>query len=313
MIYDTIVIGSGAAGLSSAIYAGRYLMKTLVVKGEFGGETAKAGTIWNYPGTPQVDGFKLMADMEKQAKENGAEFVTGEVEEIKNDNGCFKLKIKDKEYQANTVVFAQGSKRRRLGLPNETELTSKGIHYCVTCDGPLYSGKTIAMVGGGDASVKGINQVAQYVNKIYFLVMLDHLDAEPVNEKEMKELGDKVEILYETQIKEIVGTEKLEKVILDNGKELNIDGLFIEIGAIPDISLASSIGVELDDQGYIKVDNMMKSNIPGVFAAGDAVNHFGAFKQTITAAALGAVAATSAYNYKKSKGNLCEVHWKPHD
>ena len=313
--YDIVIIGSGAAGLGAALYAGRYRMKVIVVSKEFGGETASAGTIENYPGAPSVDGYELMEVMKKQAKDLGVQFVDSEVMAITRQEHCFEIKTQKVTYQTHEVIFAVGAERRRLGLPNEKELTGKGVHYCVTCDGPVYGGKTIAMVGGGDASVKGAVLAAEYVNKIYLLVRGKEVMAEPINLDRMKNLGDKIEVLLETEVKEIVGTTKLEKLKLSkefNGSdELVVDGVFVEIGAIPNVELAKSIGVELDGHGYIKVDNMMKTNIDGIFAAGDTVNHFESFKQDITAAATGAVAATSAYNDHKIHGELCPWHARP--
>ena len=314
-VFDTIIVGSGAAGLSAALYGGRYLMKILVVNGSFGGETAIAGTIWNYPGVPGADGFDLMTKMKEQAKEVGTEFVDGKVTEITNDASCYRVMVGDQEFFSKSIIFANGAERKRLGLPNEQELTNKGVHFCVTCDGPLYMGKKVAVVGGGDASVKGVNLLAQYAEKIYLLVRGKSMRAEPINIEEMKKHSDKVEILYETEVKEIVGEKKLDKIILSKPHEglidFVIDGLFVEIGAKPDIEVATSLGVELDSLGYIKVGNLMETNVPGIYAAGDAVNFFGQFKQTVTAAAMGAVAVTSVYNYHKIHGNLCEVHFRP--
>ena len=314
-IFDTIIVGSGAAGLSAGIYSGRYLMKTLIVRGNFGGETATAGQIWNYPGAPGVDGYDLMKNFEKQARDSGAEIINGKVTRAKNVDGCFDVSVSDKICHAKTIIFAQGAERRHLGLAREEEFTSKGVHYCVTCDGPLYTGKTVAIVGGGDASIKGIIDLAKYVEKIYFIVRADKLTRpEPVNLSELDKLGDKVIRLFETQVSELIGDKVLEKIILSkayNGSnELKIDGLFVEIGAKPDIAVPISLGVALDKFGYIVVDNVMQTNISGIYAAGDTVNHFGPFKQTITAAALGAVAATSAYNFYKTNGELCKLHWK---
>jgi len=156
---------------------------------------------------------------------------------------------------------------------------------------------------------------AEYVNKLFLIVRGKEVTAEPINLDKMKKLGSKIKLILETEVKEILGKEKLEKIRLSqafNGSdELIVDGLFVEVGAIPNVELAKSLGVLLDEHGYIKVDNMMQTNIDGVFAAGDAVNHFGSFKQDITAAAMGAVAATSAYNDKKIHGELCQVHWRP--
>ncbi|OGI59573.1 hypothetical protein A2814_01095 [Candidatus Nomurabacteria bacterium RIFCSPHIGHO2_01_FULL_38_19] len=315
MIYDLIIIGSGAAGFGAAIYGGRYRIKVLVIGKEFGGETAKAGSIENYPGFESIDGFDLMGAMKKQAENLKVETLDVEVTEITRDEHCFEVKANNTTYQTHEIIFAVGAERRRLGLPNEKELTGRGVHYCVTCDGPVYSGKTIAMAGGGDASVKGAILATEYVSKLFLIVRGKEVAAEPINLERIKNLGGKIEILLETEVKGIVGDKKLEKLILSrpykNSDELVVDGLFVEIGAIPNVALAKSLGVELDERGYIKVDNMMKTNIDGVFAAGDAVNHFGSFKQDITAAAMGAVAATSAYNDHKVHGELCIYHARP--
>ncbi len=315
MQYDLIIIGSGAAGLGAALYSGRYRIKTLVIGKEFGGETAKAGTIENYPGVQAIDGYELMGVMKSQTKSLGVETLDDDVTEIKHQEHCFEVCAKKTTYQTHAVIFALGAERRRLGISNEKELTGKGVHYCVTCDGPVYNGKIIAMAGGGDASVKGAVLAAEYVNKLFLIVRGKEVTAEPINLERMKNLGEKIEVLLETEVKEIIGTNRLEKLKLSrpfNGSdELVVDGLFVEIGASPNVELAKSIGVELDERGYIKTDSMMQTNIDGVFAAGDVVNHFGSFKQDITAAAMGAVAATSAYNDRKVHGELCPIHAQP--
>lgn len=315
MQYDLVIIGSGAAGLGAALYGGRYRMKILVVGKEFGGETAKAGTIENYPGVPAVDGYELMSAMKKQVAALGVEFVGDEASGLARQEHCFEIMAKKTTYQAHAIIFATGAERRRLGIPNEKELTGRGVHYCVTCDGPVYGGKTIAMVGGGDASVKGAVLAAEYVNKLFLIVREKEVTAEPINMEKMHALGNKIEVLLETEVKEIIGNQKLEKLRLsrpyNSSSELVVDGLFVEVGAVPNVELAKNLGIALDERGYIKVDNMMQTNIDGVFAAGDAVNHFGSFKQDITAAAMGAVAATSAYNDRKIHGEICELHAVP--
>ena len=315
MLYDLIIIGSGAAGLSAAIYAGRYRMKVLVIGEEFGGETATGGPVENYPGFKIVDGYELMNLMKEQAEDLESEVIDGKVTKIDRDGHCFEVHTEGKSFSAKTIILAVGSKRRHLNMANEKELTGRGVHYCVTCDAPVYNGKTIAIVGGGDASVKGVNLASEYVKKIFFIIRGKEVKAEPINYEQMKKLGDKVEVLLETKVEELVGKERLEKVILSKpykgSKELVLDALFIEIGAEPNVELAKPLGVELSDRDYIKVDQMMKTNIDGVFAAGDAVNFFSHFKQDITAAAMGALAATSAYEDYKIHGDLCQLHKRP--
>lgn len=308
------MVGSGAAGLSAAIYAGRYKLRTFLIEGEFGGETATAGTIWNYPGFNGIDGYELMRKMKEQAQSVGVEFRDGWVKEIRKEGECFRVLIEERSFHTNTVIIATGSRRRHLNLPNEKELTGKGVHYCWTCDGPLYKDKIVAMVGGGDSSVKGINFLSAYAKKIYFIVKEKEIGAEPLNLEQMRKLGDHVEILLETEVKEIRGKEKLETLILSRpykeSRELAIDGLFIEIGFDPDQTFAKQLGLEIDSKGYTKTDSMMRTNVPGIFAAGDATNHFNNFKQDITAAALGTVAATAAYEHYKANGKACDLHKK---
>ena len=313
--YDLVVVGSGAAGLSAAVYAGRYKMSTLVIGEEFGGETSTAGSIENYPGFKEIDGYDLMKVMKEQAQAIGAEIKDGKVIEVKKEGECFTVSTEKEHFQATTVILAIGSRRRHLNLPNEKELTGRGVHYCWTCDGPLYGKKTVAMVGGGDSSVKGVNFLGAYAEKIYLIARGKEVRAEPINMEHMKQLGDKVEVLLENEVKELVGEKKLEKMVLANpyngSCDLVVDGMFIEVGFDPDKTFAEQMGLELDERGYMKVDNMMKTKVPGIFVAGDATTHFGAFKQDITAAAMGAVAATSAYEYYQAHGDACEYHQKP--
>jgi thioredoxin reductase (NADPH) len=303
---DLIIIGSGPAGLAAAIYSARYLMKTLVIGKDFGGRASIAGKIENYPGFKEIESYDLMLKMKEQAENLGAKIIDGKVIDLsKKENYFFVITENGQQFSSKTLIFALGVKRRHLGLHKEKELTGKGVHYCVTCDGPLFKDKTVAMVGGGDSSVKGIIFLGDYAKKIYFIVRDSQVRAEPINLAKMKELKDKVEILLQTQVKELIGQEKLEKILLSKSyqgsrRELEIDGLFIEIGFQPDKELAQKLGLELDEKGYIKVDNMMQTNIKGVFAAGDCTNFFGRFKQIITAAAMGSVAASSAYEYLHS-------------
>lgn len=313
--YDLVIVGTGAAGLSAAVYAGRYTLKTLVIGEEFGGETATAGPIENWPGNKVIDGYDLMVNMRDHAKHAGAEVMDGKVKSIEREGDCFNVTTDSGEtYHTGSVILAIGSRRRHLNLPKEKELTGKGVHYCVTCDGPMFKGKTVAMVGGGDSSVKGINFLGSYAEKIYLITRQTEPHAEPVNMERMKKLGDKVELIPENEVTELHGDTMIEKVTLANehngSKELNIDGLFIEIGFDPDKTFPDQLGIELDERDYIKSDNMMRTNVPGLFVAGDATNHFEGFKQDITAAAMGTVAATSAYEHSQST-ETCDQHKKP--
>lgn len=308
MEYDVIIVGTGAAGLSAGIYAGRYRMKTAVFGDEFGGLNTGAGTIQNYPGHVEIDGLELVLNMKKQALIAGSEVIDERIVSVKKtDDGWFTVQTeKGEEYHTKTVILATGSAHKHLNLSHEKEWTSKGVHYCTVCDAPLYGDKTIAIVGGGDGAIKGASLAAEYAKKIYVLVRKSQLRAEPINIDALMKFGEKVEILYETEVTGLFGTDKLEGITLSQAyqgvSELKLDGLFIEIGQLPRVELAEALGVSLDTHTYINTDATMKTNVEGVFVAGDVSNLFGTFRQDITVAAMGAVAATSAYQYIKKQG-----------
>ena len=308
--YDLVIAGSGAAGLSAAIYAGRYKIKTLVVEGsEFGGQTSLAGVIENYPGAKDIDGYSLMKIMKEQAEKAGANFLSKNIISIKKRDRCFDIKTDDMTYHSHSVVIALGSTRRKLGVSGEKEFAGRGVHYCITCDGPLYSGKIIAIVGGGDAAVKGATLAAEYADKIYMIVRGKEFRAEPINKEKLADLGDKVEILYETEVVEINGKDKADSLVLsskyNDSNTLAIDGLFVEIGADPNIKPVETLNLNLDEDGHIEVNNEMETSVSGAYAAGDITSFFEHFKQIVTAAAMGAVAATSAYGRCKEHAGLC--------
>lgn len=297
---DVVIIGSGMAGLSAALYTSRYELSTTVIGAEFGGATSSAWIVENYPGYKAIDGYDLMIKVKEQVEAIGAKVVTDKIEAIEKIDGGWRLMGESgTHYDGRAIIFAHGAARRKLGLPKEDDFSQgKGVHYCTTCDGPLYKGKTIAIVGSGDASVKGANLAVQYADKIYLLIRGDHIKAEPVNLDRLKPyLGKKVEVLYKTEVKEILGDDRLTGVKLSTGADLKLDGMFIEIGAVPEMKLVEGVGVKLDDYGYLAVNNLMETNVPGIFGAGDNTNFFGHFKQDVTAAAMGSVAATSAFNY----------------
>ena len=302
--YDLIIIGGGVAGFSAAIYAGRYEMKVLLFEGpKPGGETATGGLFENYPGIVSIPGFDLYLQFKKHAETVGTTVQQGVVTALAKEGETFLVTVDERnQFTSSSVIFAHGQSRRHLGLPREEALTGRGVSYCATCDGPLYRGKTVAVVGGGDASIKGVNLLAEYAKKIYLIVRDVTINAEPVNYTRMKEKGDTIEVLFETKVEELFEEEgKLRGVRLSRSFQgsdtLMADGLFVEIGAEPNRVLPSKLGVVLNERGYVHVDQFMKTNVSGVFAAGDATDASGSFRQAITAAAQGSMAATSVYDY----------------
>lgn len=315
-IYDTIIIGGGAGGLSAAIYAGRYLLKTLVLAGSHpGGETATAWIIENYPGFKSIDGFQLIQNMTEQAQGLNIDLVYEKAITASEDGHCFSINTEKNAYLGKTLILALGSQRRHLGLPGEAELVGKGISYCSTCDAPLYKGKDIVIVGGGDSSVKGALLAAKYCRKIYLVAKSDKLTAEPLNMAAFKKLPkDKVEVILNNELVEFGLTEgTLAKVSLkrtSQGRgELLVSGVLVEIGFEPNQEIAKMLGVKLDERNYVAVDNLMRTSVDGIYACGDNTNIFGGFKQVITAAATGAVAATTAYqDLGVHGGAACRIH-----
>lgn len=305
---DVAIIGSGVAGFGAALYSARYELSTLIIGDLLGGATASAWTVENYPGFESIDGYDLIVKMKDQVEKLGVDLQTDRVTDISKQTGFYRITTETGQVvEAKTIVFTSGAARRKLGLPKEEEFAlGKGIHYCTTCDGPLYKGKTIGVVGGGDASVKGMNLAVQYASQIYAFVREDQLKAEPINLQRLESYisSGKIKVMYKTEVAELLGQERLTGVKLKDGQTITLDGLFVEIGAIPEVKLAQKLGVELDKYGYIQVNNGMETNLPGIYAAGDTTNFFGHFKQILTAAAMGSVASTSAFKYLTSRSDI---------
>ena len=313
MEYDVIIIGLGPAGLSSAIYAARYYLKTLAVGGVVGGAMGTAHRIENYPGVPAGSGLDLALKMQSQAKEFGAEIVTGEVMDVKkNEDGTFLVstgKEGEEPYRAKAVIIAAGTQRRNLGVPGERELLGRGVSYCSTCDGAFFKGKKVAVVGGGGAATMSAIHLTEYADKIYLIYRGEALRGEPIwNERVTKH--EKITVLYNANVTEIGGEKNVESITLDREitssdgvaesegtNKLKVDGIFIEIGATPAAQMAVSLGLDFTPAGFVKVAEGGATNIPGVFAAGDITANSGNFWQVVTAAAEGAIAAKSAYEY----------------
>lgn len=298
MIYDTIIIGGGIAAYSAGIYAARYLLKTLILEKEFGGETATASWVENYPGFKEIKGSDLMQKIREQAESLKLEIKDKSVIEVSRKNHCFFAKTPKKVYQSQTIILAIGTARRHLGLAREKELEGRGVSYCATCDAPLFKGKVVGVVGGGDAALTASVLLSHYAKKVYLIVRGPKIKAEPINLKEFRQRNN-IEVVRQAEVSDLLGREFLEGVILGKphkgNARLNLNGLFVEIGSIPLKEIPLKLHLKLDERGFIDVDKFMRTNIDGVFAAGDATNAAGDFKQIITAAAQGAIAATSVY------------------
>jgi len=305
-VYDVVVVGGGPAGLTAALYAARYMLSVVVITERIGGQMAEAGWIENYPGIPRIVGPELAKRFEEHVKRYNVPIILDTVVDVLRDGELFVVKLASSvELKGRTIILAIGVRKRRLGVPGELEFLGRGVSYCAPCDAPLFRGKRVAVVGGGDSAASAALLLAEYADKVYIVHRRDQLRVQPLYRKLLDE-NPRIEVLYNRVVKRICGDKVVRKLVLENTvngqiEELNVDGVFIEIGAEPPTDFAKKLGLEVDDKGYIKVRDDMSTNIPGVFAAGDCTNAFGGVKQIIVAAAMGAIAATSAYKYLLGK------------
>ncbi|MCF7846114.1 MAG: FAD-dependent oxidoreductase [Candidatus Peribacteraceae bacterium] len=293
-MYDLIVIGSGVAGLGSAVYARRFEMKTLVIGDAEGGTITLTHLVENYPGFKSLSGLELAQNLLGHAKSLGAEFKTARVEKIEQIEDGFRVATQAESFEAKTVILATGTEHRKLEAKGAVEFENKGVSYCATCDAPFYKGKTVALVGGSDSAVKESLIAAEHADKVWILYRGEKLKAEPINLRRL-DSKDNIETKCCVNVTEIFGEDKVAGVKLDNGEEIKLEGVFIEIGRIPRSELAKDLSVELNNHGEIKIDRFARTNIPGVFAAGDVTD--ADWKQAITGVAEGAHAANQAFEF----------------
>jgi len=299
--WDFIIIGGGPGGLAAAIYAARFKMKTLVLAKQLGGTVASTQIIENYPGLGPVTGKEFVDAFVKHVQMYKIPIKEEEVISVSKRYDTFTVKTKRGTYTAKALLFSTGTEHRKLGVPGEVRFASKGISYCAVCDGPLFKDKVIGVVGGSDSAAKEALFLARYAKKVYIIYRREKIRSEPVTTMQV-EKEKKIEIIPNTIVTAIKGGQFVSSVTLEDvntkkQREFPIDGLFIRIGGVPGSALAAKLGVKVDEKSEIEINRASQTNIPGVFAAGDVTN--GEYKQAITAAAEGVVAAYSAYKYVK--------------
>lgn len=306
-MYDTIIVGAGPGGYTAGIYAKRYGLDTLIIGEEPGGLCNEAHIVENWPGTKRIEGQELTEDMRKHVESLGVEVKEGRVVNIDRD-GKFILDTGEDTYEAKSVILAIGTQKRKLDIENEEKFRGKGVSYCTTCDAPLYKGRDVGVVGGRDSAAKSALLLSEHAENVYIIYRRDELKAEHTLKQRCLE-DDKIQMVYEAVPERLEGEENLEKVILDNGEEMDLDGLFIEIGSVPN-KVLMDVGDEKIERkdGYIKVDDDQSTNIPGVFAAGDVTTGSNKFRQIVTAASEGSIAAVSAHNYVR-ESESSKVQW----
>ncbi len=302
--YDLIIIGGGPAGITAGIYAARQKLNTLLITKSFGGQVAKkAVAIENYPGFAEISGLELIRKFEKHLRKQKVDIERDEVIKLKKIGKKFFVRTKSKhQIQAKTVIIASGADPRPLEVPGENDFIGRGLSYCPTCDGPLFEGKTVAVVGGGNSAFEAAIFLAKIAKKIYILEYGEKVGADEINQGRVKKTK-KVEIITNAALKKIQGEQFVKSIVYQDQrskkeKTLPVEGVFVEIGFQPATSFVKDL-VDFNEKDEIGVDfETFQTKTPGLFAAGDV--NVGSYKQIITACGEGAKAALAAYNYIKN-------------
>jgi len=306
-MYDVIIIGAGAAGLSAAIYTARRKLKTLVISIDKGGQTILTSNIQNYPGFYNEHGANLMKIFEKQAKELNVEIILGRVINVEK-NEFFKVELSNNEfYESKSVILAYGKVPAQLNIPGEEKFSGRGIHIYAIYDAHLYKDKTVAVIGGGNSALDSCLILSSCCKKIYLIHRRNEFRGEQVLVDKVKNLKN-VEIILESFPVEFKGEKKLNSLIIKQNnelKEINLDGIFVEIGYLNKVDFVKDL-VEVNEKNEIIIDLNCNTKTKGLFACGD--NTIVPYKQTIVAAGEGCKAALSCYNYLNNKTGLT-IDW----
>ncbi len=300
-IYDLVIIGSGPAGMSAAIYAKRAMLDTLLLEIEYmpGGQVIQTYEVDNYPGIPKTNGMELSSKFAEHAKELGIETKVAEVTDIMPDGDMKEIILKDGEkIRTKTIILATGAVHRTLGVPGEKELAGMGVSYCATCDGAFFRNKVTAVVGGGDVALEDAIFLSRMCEKVYLIHRRDELRGAKILQNQVKN-SDKIEIIWNSVVTKIDGDNKVESIQIENvdrhvDKTLDVDGIFIAVGTKPVSELLKG-RLEMDDQGYIRAGEDGITNLPGIFAGGDGRTKN--LRQVVTAVADGANCVQSVERY----------------
>ena len=303
MQYDVIIIGTGPAGYTAAIYCSRYNLKTAIIGKEPGGMAATAHKVENWPGEISLSGSDLMEKFKSHVKNFNVEIIDSQVKKITKNNNTFTIYLNNNEIIAKSIILAVGTKHRNLNIEGEKEFLGKGVSYCSTCDGAFFKNKKVAIIGGGNSAFMAANQLSDIAKTVY-LIYIDEKPLAMPSWVQRVTAKKNVTIIPKNTVVKIIGNKFVEKIQLkenfNNNDLLEIDGVFVEIGSIPNDHLIANLGIKTNDKKYMIVDNTQKTNIDGVFAAGDITTNSNGFAQIITASAEGAISALSAYKYIKN-------------
>ena len=300
MTYDLIIIGAGPAGITAAVYAARKKLNFLVITLDIGGQTAWSGDIENYTGYQFITGPDLTAKFEEHMRKYNTAVMEGqEVEALKKDGDLIKITTNKGSYESKTAIIASGKLSKELGVPGEKEYKHKGLTYCATCDGPLFSGKDVAVIGGGNSALDAALQMIRIAKRVYLINVNPALSGDVIM-REKVEASDRVTVMNNSKVTAIVGDKFVTGVKLKrDGKEefIAVEGVFVEIGLIPNSKYARDL--EKNNYGEIKINTHNETNVPGIFAAGDVTDV--PEKQIVIAAGEGSKAALAAFKYLNHK------------
>jgi alkyl hydroperoxide reductase subunit F len=299
-LYELIIVGAGPAGITAAVYAARKKMEILVITKDIGGQASWSGDIQNYTGYQFVTGPELAIKFEEHMRKFDFEIKENEeVREIVSKDHIISIKTNKGNYRSKTVIVASGKRSRELGVPGEQVYKNKGLTYCATCDGPLFTGKDVAVIGGGNSALDAALQLVKIANRIYIIDRSEYLNGDEIMQEKLR-ADKKVIIFNNSQVKEVSGDTFVKNIRIEKNKKeqlLNVQGIFVEIGLIPNSDFA--IDLEKNVRKEIKVNQRNETNIPGIFAAGDVTNV--PEKQIIIAAGEGAKAVLSAFRYLNTR------------
>ena len=312
-VRDVIIIGGGPAGYTAALYTARANLRPLVIEGfNWGGQLMITSDVENYPGYPDgVMGPAMMADFRRQAERFGAEFVTDDVTKVDFSERPFRVFVGTDEYRADSVVVATGASARQLGLPSEQTLQGRGVSYCATCDGAFFREKVVVVVGGGDSAMEEATFLPRFASKVYNVHRRDEFRASPIMVDRARS-NEKVEIVVNAVVDEVLGAEaghmtgvRLRDTATGATRQIEADGLFVAVGHDPNTGLFLD-WLDHDEEGYLVTEpRSTRTNIPGVFAAGDVQDH--TYRQAITAAGSGTMAALDAQRWLEEQEHHPEV------
>ncbi|KIL46512.1 thioredoxin reductase [Jeotgalibacillus alimentarius] len=309
-IYDVIIIGAGPAGMTAAVYTSRANLSTLMLeRGVPGGQMANTEDVENYPGFDHILGPDLSNKMFDHAKKFGAEYAYGDVKSIEDGKDYKTIKAGSKEYKARAVLITTGAEYKKLGVPGEKELGGRGVSYCAVCDGAFFKNKDLVVVGGGDSAVEEGVYLTRFANKVTIVHRRDELRAQKILQQRAFD-NDKIDFIWNSTVKEInekdgkVGSVTL--VSTEDGSETDFaaDGAFIYIGMVPLTKPFEGLGI-LNDEGYIETDELMRTNVPGIFAAGDVRDK--TLRQIVTATGDGSVASQAIQHYVEELAESLKV------